>query len=160
MIQSQLTYMIEIWGAASFSRLHLLQVMQNRALRNVFDIHYLTPRFDIFSKLAKGIFPLKLLYELCVAKYVYKILNGISSSGVTFTTPSHGYPSRNCGQLVRPRCRTESAKKRISYSGPLVYNSLPSRCKRSRNVHEFTRSVKNHFSADEQILRGLNLPFY
>ena len=63
MIQSQLTYMIEIWGAASCSRLHLLQVLQNRALRNVFDIHYLTPRLDIFSQLAKGILPLKLLYE-------------------------------------------------------------------------------------------------
>ena len=91
--------MIEVWGAGSSSRLQILQVIQNRALRNVFDIPCLISRNEIYSNLAKGLLPIRSLYVLSVSKFVFKNLKGISSSEVYFTTASHDYKSRNPGQL-------------------------------------------------------------
>ena len=153
MVQSHLIYMIEIWGTASNTRLKSLQTMQNRALRNVFDIPYLTPRLEIYSELSQGTLPVKALYELSISKFVFSVLKGYSSSEVSFTSASHGYQSRHRGLLARPRCRTESAKRRISYSGPLIYDSLPSNCKNSRNPRKFKFTVKQHLSSRNQIAR-------
>jgi len=145
--------MIEVWGSATTGQLQTVQVMQNRALRNVFDIPYLTPRFHIYSNLSRGILPVKALYELAVSKFVFKVVKNISSSEVSFATASHLYQSRHCGQLTRPRCRTQGSKRRISYSGPMIYNSLPQYVKNSRGLIQFKFAVKKHLSSNHQISR-------
>lgn len=153
MIQSHLSYMIEIWGCASSTRIRMLQTMQNRALRNVFDIPYLTARHSIYSTMSQNILPVKGLYELAVSKFVFKVMNYISFSEIHFTSASHNYSSRYRGLLTRPRCKTEGAKKRLSYSGPHVFNALPSRCKSIRTLNKFKMSVREHLSSNEQIQR-------
>ena len=82
MIQSQLNYMIEIWGGATTSRWQLLQKIQNSALRNVFSLPYLTSRILMYENMLNNIMPVKALYEYAICNFVFKRIHGLSNGNL------------------------------------------------------------------------------
>ena len=155
MIQSQFTYMIEVWGGATMSRLQNLQKIQNSALRNIFELPYLTPRLAIYGVYARNILPIKALYERAMSTYVFRVLRGLLQSELIFNTASHSYNSRYKELLVRLKCRTESAKKRMLFAGATVFNELPVSCKISNTLFQFKRRSKEVFGNSNRLEKYL-----
>lgn len=145
MIHSRLSYMIELWGAASASRWTSIQILQNRALRCIFDLPYLTPRIHIYKDVCPRILPVRALYEFHVSKFLFKARNGLILTEKNFQCVSHSYMSRQRGLLVKPRCRFEFTKNRIMFAGPHIYNSLPESIKESRTLKSFVLKSRMFF---------------
>lgn len=145
MIHSRLTYMIEIWGSAAKLKLHPVQCLQNRAIRNVYDIPYLTPRLEIYGDPTRRLLPIKGLFESAVASFVYKNLKCLLHSEIKFSTPSHTYFSRHRGLLSRPTCRLQLSQQRMSYTGPLIFGDVPRSCKEASNIRLFKKRSNEYF---------------
>ena len=62
LFETHLNYMIQIWGSASFTAIKPLQIIQNRALRNVFNIERLTNRCEMFTKLVDNNLPIRAIF--------------------------------------------------------------------------------------------------
>lgn len=146
MINSQLTYMVELWGTSSKTNLKPLQTLQNRAIRNVCELPYLTPRTQLYSSQYMHVLPLQGIFELAIATFVFKTLKKINHCEVSFSTTDHNYHSRYRHLLRPPRCNLEFAKRRIAYQGPLIYNSLQD-CQDARIIVTFRRKARGQLQS-------------
>lgn len=155
MIHSSLTYVIEAWGCATMSRVSSLQKIQNRALRNVYDIPYLTPRMTIYQHICPRILPIRALYARSAARFVYKRIHGLVLSDQEFRPNSHTYFSRNREMLQKPRCNNEISKNRMSFAGPSVFNELPNPCKNAPNLRLFSDMATEFLTSQDQLERHL-----
>lgn len=140
MVHSHLKYMVELWGAASMTYLKRLQVMQNRAIRNVLDMPYSTSRMDLYGNMELNVLPIRGIHECSVAMFVYKRLNGLLLSQIDFAYVDHPYESRNRRYIKKPRCRLNLCQRRVTFTGPTVFNSLPDVCKASVNQRSFQKN--------------------
>lgn len=116
MVHSRISYLVEVWGGATASRLSSLQKIQNRALRNVCSIPFLTPRMTIYLQICSNVLPVRALYEFSVARFVFKCLHGLVHSELSFAGAQHTY-SRNRDMLLRPRFLNEITRSRMSVGG-------------------------------------------
>lgn len=156
MIQTRMTYMIEIWGSASTSRWSSVQKIQNRALRNARNLPYLTPRLDIYLQHCPEILPIKALYDYSTARFVFKRLNDLLMSDLVFSSASHSYDSRHRGLLLKPRCSSEFTKARVSYAGPNIYNQLPMSLRETLNIRQFSAEVFKFIQTNGRFERYLS----
>jgi hypothetical protein len=156
MFHSQLSYMIELWGAASMTLLRQLQILQNRCLKSVFGVSFYTSRYELYQFVATKILPIKGIYEFAMAKFVYKNVNGISKGNLHFCPSVNVYSSRSGALIMKPRCRLELGKKRMSYAGPCIYDRLPLAIKHSLTLSRFCRRSLGFFKSDEQMEFYLN----
>lgn len=139
MIHSHLRYMIELWGAASMTHLKRIQVMQNRAIRNILQLPFLTPRDQLYGNPSLDVLPVKGLYENSLAIFVYKRLKGLILSELNFDTSGRTHLSRYGCCLRKPKCRLNIGQRRVSYAGPTIFNSLPMTSKDTNNFTTFRR---------------------
>lgn len=139
MIHSQFKYMVELWGSAPMLHLKRLQILQNRVVRNILELPYLTARESLFNNQEFDILPIKGIYESSLATFVFKRIKGLVLSELNFETFEHSYPSRGRLNLRRPKCRLDISQRRVSYSGPIVFNKLPPDCKASTSIHLFKK---------------------
>lgn len=146
LILSRLTYMIEIWGGATMSRWSTLQKLQNRALRSVFNLPYLTPRIQIYTEICPNVLPLKGLYELYLARFVHRSLHSSVQSELSFRQSNHPYDSRQ-RFLRTPRIRLELTRSRVSYAGPSLYNRLPVECRQLHGTRKFSRASHTYLQS-------------
>lgn len=142
MIHSSVSYMIELWGSASFSCLKPLQVLLNRAMRLIYDVPFLEPRTSIYN--VATALPLLGIYESSVSTFVYKSLKGLIHSETHFHATSHNYGSRRAHLLTKPKCNLEMCKRSVSYAGPSIYNALPDDCKAATGIRRFKRLTNDH----------------
>lgn len=145
LIGSKFDYMIEIWGSTSWSYLRPLQVLQNQAMRNMFHLDALTPRVQIYHEFVSPILPLPGLHAMNVVKYVFKTVNSLQESNITFELATTS--ARRAGVLAKPHARTRFGQRRISFLGPTLFNSLPDAAKFCVSLDGFVRLIRGHFSS-------------
>ena len=109
-----------------------LQKLQNRAARILTSSSYDANVDDLFFRLDWQ--KLNLQRELKTATMVYKSLNGLApdylKSMFTDRSATSTYSLRNCeGKLALPLPRTNFLKNSFSYSGAVLWNSLPTKYK-------------------------------
>lgn len=138
--------MIELWGGTSQANLSLVQKLQNRAVRSIFEFPYLTPRVDMYGSPDVRFLPVRGVYEASVCTYVFKTFRGMCQSELTFNCASHPNNSRQADLILRPHCSIELCKNRMSFIGPTKYNSLPLNARTARNVPQFRRMCFEHLS--------------
>lgn len=139
MINSCLRYMIEIWGAAAMTILRSIQVIQNRAIRNIFNLPYMTSRLQLYSNPRNNTLPIRGIHESALAEFVYKRRKCLVLSELHFETSNHAYESRNGCLIRKPFCRLSLTQRRVSFAGPSVFNRLPDQCKLSNRLSSFKR---------------------
>ncbi len=147
LFNSHLQYAILCWGFANSTNLHRLQVIQNRALRNMSKC----PRFfrlDNFY-LNYRILKVKDLYDLEIAKFMHQHHN--SSLPVCFQnyfSVAYLRTTRNSSNLNynTPFYRSNRGQRSIKYYGPKVWNSLPITF-RTLSKQNFKKRCRNHFLA-------------
>lgn len=142
LIQSHLNYLLPIWGSASDTALKTLQVIQNRALRNVYGLDRLENRVEMYQHKVDNFLPIRALFYLNTATYIYSCLKGNYHSNLCFSL-SNPNSSRTRRCILPSKSRTQYGSRRISSIGPRIFNEIPEQIQRSPHVHAFKRSLRS-----------------
>lgn len=142
-----LTYAVEIWGHAYKSKLNRLVVLQKRCVRVVCNKGRLEHTNDLFLKL--GILKFKEIVKCKSLILMFKAYNSflpvclqtffaIGNTNLCVTTrQSHKFRTR----YTRTTMKSQSA----TIVGAKLWNSLPSKLTQIKNIHNFKKSIKQHF---------------
>ena len=143
LFETHLNYMILVWGSASYNIIMPLQVLQNRALRNVYELDRLTNRIEMYSELVEGNLPIRAMFFTAAAGFVFKTIKRNIFTNIQFDRVGSRTGRRK--EYLRPEtARTSYGKKRITAIAPRIFNDLPQEIQKSRHIHEFIRAVKIH----------------
>ena len=147
LFNSHLQYAILCWGSASSSNLQRLQVIQNRAIRNMSKC----PRYYRLDNvyLNYRILKVKELYDLEISKFMYQ--HHVNSLPVCFQNYfgiSYQRVTRNSANsnYNTPFYRSNRGQRSIKFYGPKIWNSLP-RNFRTLSKQNFKKHCKNYFLA-------------
>lgn len=142
LIESHLNYMITIWGSATENAIKSLQVTQNRALRNVYNLDRLMNRQEMYSEHVEENLPIRGLFMTNTAGFVFKVMKGLIYSNIKFEKAGTG--KRNKSYLRPTVTRTVRAAKTITAIGPRIFNSLPDDVTQSFHLAGFKYTIKQH----------------
>lgn len=140
LVHSRLNYLVANWGFACNIHLRELQVIQNRCIKAVFRKPYLYPTRLLYSNPTDSFLPLRALQELQMLTHLRKIHQ---STTVSTTFPvreqneNNDRVTRQLGEFILPRSRTEFGMKRTAYIGCKLYNELPPDCKNAQSQSVF-----------------------
>ena len=139
-----LQYGNAVWGNAANRYLNRLTVSQKRAIRTISHVGYLHHTNELFKGL--NIIKFQDIYFLESVKFVKKELLKTTSPYFAPRNNPHLMHLRNINQnLVNlPQPRTELARKFITYSGAVNWNSLPLALKLKNNPATFKIHVKKY----------------
>ena len=140
LVQPNFDYCSVVWGNCNKSLSIKLQKLQNLAARILTSSSYDAGADDLFARL--GWQKLNLQRKLKTVTMVYKSLNGLApdylKSMFTNRSTISTYSLRNCeGKLAVPLPRTNFLKNSFSYSGALLWNSLPINLRQAQSLASF-----------------------
>lgn len=157
LIHSHLTYMVNIWGASAAAHLRPLQVLQNRALKIVFNLPSLTSTEILYHEYAKNVLPIRGLHESLVLKHVRQSLNGeVLHHEQLYFNLGIGRLRDNY-RLYEKRVLTVTGRRQMSYLGPHYFNQLPTGLRRITETSRFLGEVKKHLLMPQNLSRLLRL---
>lgn len=154
--------MSALWGLASFKSISNVQVLQNRALRNVYDLPYRTNRVDMYYHKVQNHLPVRGICLLNVASYVYNALHNTTHTNIQFVTGNTTHQSRlrNSANLRPAAKRTNYGAKSIETFGANAFNSIPIDIRRSRHQHAFKWALKCHLRKEDFIRSCFDSTFF
>lgn len=148
-IHSHLQYLIIVWGHASKSNLHKIQVLQNRCLKIVYNLPRLHSTVQLYANTSHSILPLRGLCKLQTCLFMFdKLKNPDFHCNLTFSTSSHVHNTRYASNILRSRASTCLGQMRITFYGPSVYNVVPEHLKTINNRILFKTKLKQHFKSN------------
>jgi len=126
LFNSHLQYAILCWGSANLTHLNKLQVLQNRAIRNISK----APRFFRLDNIYLNyrILKVKDLYNLEVCKFMHKHHNkSLPNCFNSFFSISQQRATRSSSNLNynTPFYRSNKGQRSIKFYGPKIWNSIP-----------------------------------
>ena len=145
LIGSRLSYMMLIWGTSTEPRLHPLKMLQNRAIKSLFGLDYMTPTSQLYKPL--DFLPLNKIHEKSAMTIGFAILNGFWRCQTTFSINTvihdHNTRSRN---LIHPKSSNSSKYGIHSIYNSITqsYNSLPSHLHHINNLPAFKKALKKY----------------
>ncbi|CRL03366.1 CLUMA_CG016746, isoform A [Clunio marinus] len=140
LIQSYISYMIQVWGFANYKELSNLQIMQNKALCNTYNLPNRTNRVEMYTHLVESHLPIRGIAVLNTSCHVYKSLNNQTHTNIIHTEAGatrSNMTLRNNSSLRPVKIRTEMREKSIEFIGPSIFNEIPDEIKRSKHQYEF-----------------------
>lgn len=148
LVKPHLDYLIEIWGTAAQSNLKVIQTMQNKLIKILFNYHYRTSTEKLYKE--TGIMNIRQTYVYNTCILIHKILNDDINTNINLIRKSkvQRIRLRNANNIVPRQHRTNYGKKNIEYEGVLLYNKLPDYVKFSQSMASFKRKLK-HFVLDQ-----------
>jgi len=150
-IGSNLQYLAMIWGAACKTTLEPLQILQNRALKYVFNK---PPRFstsELYSNIATGILPVKGIYDFQLSCFMFKTLNSLQFTNLTFNVTQQRYALRQIGELTCRRPRTRCGSMCIEYAGPFIFNKISNEIGHVERLDNFKHMIKKLFTSPQRL---------
>lgn len=139
LIHSHLVYMVPIWGVVSQSTINPIQVLQNRAIRNVYGLNSRYNRVQLFRE-AK-ILPVRCLSFAKIAEFVFKALKGLTRSPINFETI--GGTTRQKNLLKVQRSKNNHGKLNMKSLGPKIFNEIPKEIANASSLQLFKLKIKN-----------------
>ena len=146
LFNSHLQYATLCWGTTNCTNLDRLQVLQNRAIRNMFK----APRYFRLDNyyLNYRILKVRDLYNLEVAKFMHghhkKVLPTCFDDFFHERSNTHSYNTRSASRknysLVA--CRSSQGQRSIRFYGPKIWNSIPT-SSRDLSKHRFKKYYKD-----------------
>ena len=144
LIQPYFDYCSVVWDGCGTTLAGKIQKLQNRAPRVLTSANY-----DIlFEK--RGWIDLQSQRKIAKGTLVYKALNGLAPDYLAqmFTERSRitYYTLRDTGgKLALPQARTNYLKDSFSYSGAVLWNSLPNEVRQANTLSQFKTYCSNFF---------------
>lgn len=143
-INSHIIYLNPLWSSAPKFKLDQLQTLQNKAVKQVYNLPYLTPTISLYGR---GILPLNCIskYELCFM--VYKLKNKLIKSDFNFIPNSsiHNHLTRFFNNLRASFKRINLTKNSIFSRGIDTFNEIPLQIKEEININIFKNKLRNHY---------------
>lgn len=81
-VYSHLTYLNTIWSNSPIYKIQELKTLQNRAIKAIFNMPYLTPTRSLYNS---NFFPLTVLIEYLAIVLIHRIYNNLMKNCITFT---------------------------------------------------------------------------
>lgn len=160
LFQSHLNYMAPLWGLAPDSSIKPLQVLQNRALRHVYDLEYRCNRVKMYTTHVDSHLPIRGITAASIATYVFGTLHNHTHSKLKFGAANHGKTFRHSDNLRTPLVRTNYGRNSIEHFGAVIYNKLPETIKKCRCTHSFKRALKKKLQDECFIQTCFNSSFF
>ena len=150
---SKLQYGIEIYGSANNMLMQKLQVKQNRALKTLFNLDYLTPTKQLHKDYK--VLMVKDRYKLNLSKFAYKQQNNLLPTTLenyfTNVKEKHNYQTRTNEDININNIKTEIGKRSIKYQGAHNWNSIPIIIRKSKTLKTFAKSTQKHLISQYSI---------
>ena len=148
LVQPHFDYCSSLWGNCGTVLRNKLQKLQNRAARIITSSGYEIRSADILSFLGWHDLDTRRKQQKCTL--MYKIMNNIAPSYLTeLFVPVNETHSHNlrCSDinLKVPQPHPDYLKRSLSYSGALLWNSIPSTIRNLDNIKNFSMIVCNSF---------------
>ena len=150
LIMPHFDYCSTVWGNCGTVLKSKLQKLQNRAARIITRSGYEIRSKDILTKLKWNDLESRRVQQK--ATLMYQTVNDENNSNLndifSSVSSTHHYNLRDSNvNLKIPKPRTEFLKRSLAYSGPTLWNSLPSVIKLAPSVHSFKNNIKDlHFN--------------
>lgn len=143
MIHSHLSYMNMIWNSINQTDIKDLRIIQNKAIKNVYQLPRLTPTRYLYSK---NILPIELLmnYNTLILIHQIKSNNIKHSFTIVENNEIHEHYTRTNNDLVVSDVRTRFGRSSILFNGFILYNNLPLEIRNITSFHKFQNIVKIH----------------
>ena len=148
LIQPHFDYCNVVWGNCSMKLADKLQKLQNRAARTLTFSNYDTDAAQLFERLNWE--NLSTQHDIQKAIMVFKSLNNLAPEYLcskfinrSMTTPYTFRDSEN--KLAIPLPRTNYLRNSFSYSGAVLWNSLPQNVRQAESLNNLKTLLKKHY---------------
>ena len=145
-IQPHITYGVEVWGSTYPSHLNSILLSQKMAARAITFSDFTAHSTALFNQL--NILDIFQLHKLQICSFMYDLVNNNLPHCLTnyCSLPPHSYSTRHREQrnLFIPTIHTTYGKFAISYTGTVLWNSLPLDIKSKTSRNTFRNSLKKY----------------
>jgi hypothetical protein len=162
LIETFFNYMSIIWGMSPAIALRNIQIIQNRALRNVYNLGQFSSRVDMYTHKVENHLPIRAISLLNTATYMFQATHGKTICNIKFDKTSHlGREGLRNQEKLRPaKSRTNCGKQSIDVFGPKVYNAIPDDIKSAHHEHAFKWTLKCYLRNEKFISSCFNSSFF
>lgn len=126
MFESHVAYGVSIWATATKQQINQLQVIQNRAIRNLFGEDRRISIKELHTK--HNLMQIQELINVALSNHIHNISNGYVHSATKLVTNSdvHSYSTRNNNQLRPMQSNTmRNGVNALMNKAIRIYNSIP-----------------------------------
>lgn len=144
-ILPHLYYGITAWGNANATHIQRLIVLQKRAIRIVAHAPFLAHTQPLFASLKILRLNEMYMYQSAIFMYLCQHLLLPSSLQALFSLNNkfHNYDTRSANKFHLPKTHLSLYQRSIIYSGPRLWNSLPSAIRDSKSLNVFKLRYKS-----------------
>lgn len=157
-IHSHLTYMAPLYGMTTANRLQELQVLQNRALKQVFMLPFDFSTLSLYTDFARNILPIKGITFLSSLIFIHKLKTGVVSSLIK--VPLQENSRRSYGQIIPFNFELKQNKRDITSTGFKLYNALPNEITERNDIDSFKYVCRNFLNYHKNHLLDLTQFFF
>ena len=139
-----LQYCNILWASCTVSKMQSIFICQKRIVRLILKKSRWEPSSPLFKRLK--LVKLQDFNKVNSAQFVYKAVNGLIPSPITFAVRAPGpYNLRQNEPLIVPFSRFNQTQRFISIRGPLIWNALPLDIRTSRTLQTFKKRIKSYY---------------
>ena len=139
-----LIYCNIIWASAFTSNLNCLRVSQKKLIRFIMKKRRDAHTTPLFKEL--NVLKLHDICKLCCLNFVYKSLNNLIFSPITFRIREfRGYNIRHPAELIVPFHRSRQSVMFIHARGANLWNSTPEAIRNSLSIASFKYKLKKSY---------------
>ena len=144
-IFSKVNYCIEGYGHTTTSNLKQLQIVQNRALKILYNKDWFTPTNELHKSLK--LLQIKDIFKISILKFVHRNLNcklpNIFDNFFSHRISIHQRNTRHAKRLNIIKTKSNAGKKTIKFKGAIFYNELPYDLINCNSLKTFNKKAKN-----------------
>lgn len=134
LVNSHLNYLCMVWGSACKIALSPLQIVQNKAIKAVYNLPRLTESKNMY--MSYSVLPIR-------SMYAYNLLIFIFNNPSWEEPVKHTYHTRQINHKYLTNIKTETGRKSCTFKGYQLFNSLPESIKRAPNISRFKKGLRN-----------------
>lgn len=142
---SVMRYLLPIWGVCNATNFKKMQILQNRVIKTLFNLHFRT-NTDYLYEILK-IHPINTVLKIDQCKTIYKISNNMQKCNTTFTMANeiHTFNTRQCSNIYLNPVRTNVALHNPISEAFNIFNHLPQNIKESNTIRKFVQQIKHYY---------------
>ena len=143
-IYSNLQYLASVWSTACDNNLNPLRVLQNKAIKHIYNLPYLEPTNNLYKP--KQLMDIDLIYKYKVCCYIFSVTHKQKHSNINLITNNNIYNhnTRQTNHLSLANIKSNYGKKSVYFQGIKVYNNLPEDLKNIQFLSKFKDRLKKH----------------
>lgn len=144
LINSHLMYMCPIWASGYPTNIEVVNMLQKKAIKNIFQLPRTHPSIDLFIS-----YPIKsvaYIYQYTTLMFIFKNLHGMTHSNLNFQLTEHQHHTRQRNLLSTERVNTNWGRFDVCFNGVRMYNDLPDSVRSSVSIGLFKRKLKAYLN--------------